>query len=713
MREQDGENNYQRNLQPFNSSHVLSDTLTKSKYESFVSGLCIPPSTACKIADIVQLVCNPVHTHGNTKTKAINLLLDDCCCECPVDVVVSYVTCSGYDLLQMFVAHGLYSAVEHTLQLGYDVDLLIRPCSSPLHLACKNGHADITELFLRHGADMNFSSTTCFPSEHSTLQRTSTDQSVYYSTKLPWSCCAAEKQTLINLSLCSDNVDMIQVLMQQDFLEHLDTKMVLYEACQLGALRCLEFMIPLLPKQANQRYGFQQDLSLFSIAFAQSASCGCVLLESNISWKQDIILQVNSSGESLLHLVLQYPDMPLFYLMVQVTLEKYLMKTHINNIDYKGNSPLFVLLKMIGKQVTLEHRNYERNISKQMFDILRYLIQQGADVHIRNNAGKTVLHVLLPDDIEYHPTVCVQSLPEISRVIEYLLQFNIDVNGHSREVVHPLVWAVKVLSSFSIYTLDTAWSPFANLVRLLLAHGANPNIEVKQGIHIINIMMSTVNHWLKQSATDGSLDCASCMLRRMASMIHELFLHGVCFSCDVLELYVKQIMMLCNVSIATEDPVTSSVLIQHIGTLLRILFIHGLDPHDLEMVAKQQSDMAICQLNSLFYLARAFIVHRHTGSMFQILSILECSLDQRHLNNLLSSLRLVLNTNFSLDQDLSCCIHFLRERQLNPRPLQSLCKVVISRQLVWRLSERVPFLKLPKALHSYLLYYIPCDVSSI
>ena len=706
--------NPQNNRRPSDTSCALSQfratrnrwSPSNSQYESFVSGLDVTKSTASKIEDIVQLACEPVCGEDNTRSKVINLLLDDCCLDCPIDTVVSYVTCLGYDLLQLFAAHGLYETVEHTLQLGYNVSLLTRPCSSPLHLACKNHHFNITELFLRHGAELNCSSTTCFPSEHLLVSASDVCEDAYSNPQMRWTQCTSKRQSLISLALCSDNVDMIHVLMQEDYLKCLDTRMVLYDACERKAVRCLEFMVPLLPEQANQRYGFQDNLSLFSIAFSKSVNCGRVLLQSNISWKQDVILRVNASCESLLHLVLQYPDMPLFYSMVQVTLEKYLMNEHINALDLNGNSPLLVLLRMIGRQITPVSKQYRKNVGGEMFDILRYLVHQGADVHVRNKAGKTVLHVLLPEDIDYYPTVCVQSLPEINRVIEYLLQFNIDLNNYSAHVTHPLVWAVKILSRFSVYTLETAWSPFYDMVSLLLDHGATPNVEVERGIHIINIIFSAVSHWLKQSTADGSLECGCCMLHHMTSVIRKLLEHGMHISGDVLELCIKQIMILCNIGMPQESLIRSDVLVQQIGMILRLFFVHGVDPHKLEMVTEQQADSAPSQLHALFYLARAFIVHKHTNSMFQILSILECSLNQRHLNNLLTSLCVVLTNNFNLDQDTSECIRCIRARQTNARSLQTLCKVIVSEQLNWQLRDRVPLLRLPKELLGFLLYYV-------
>jgi ankyrin repeat protein len=99
-------------------------------------------------------------------------------------------------------------------------------------------------------------------------------------------------------------------------------------------------------------------------------------------------------------------------------------------------------------------------------NLARFLLENGADPDLKNKAGKAPLHILLGIqdsswDGRYHSTV------HILVVAQLLLEDGADVN--TRDNIHntPLFLAMRHEAS--------------NLVRFLLEHGANPNLQNKEG----------------------------------------------------------------------------------------------------------------------------------------------------------------------------------------------------------------------------------------
>jgi ankyrin repeat protein len=92
--------------------------------------------------------------------------------------------------------------------------------------------------------------------------------------------------------------------------------------------------------------------------------------------------------------------------------------------------------------------------SKGRMDIVRYLVEQGADPKVTNTDGETVLHIALMRG-------------EDLTSIKFLLQHFVDVNKTNIRGETALHWAV--------------WGGDIQAVRLLVKHGADGTIKSEKG----------------------------------------------------------------------------------------------------------------------------------------------------------------------------------------------------------------------------------------
>jgi ankyrin repeat protein len=141
------------------------------------------------------------------------------------------------------------------------------------------------------------------------------------------------------------------------------------------------------------------------------------------------------------------------YTNVRKTIEKYLDQNNVNAVDAEGYSLLnWVITGMVPGLDLNTH-------------IVRLLIQRGADVNIRLREGGTLLHFVV-------------HLLQKDLALE-LLRAGCDPNAMDDVGHTPLTRALW------------AFDPKADMIELLLEHGADPHLKLKGGESVLEIAART------------------------------------------------------------------------------------------------------------------------------------------------------------------------------------------------------------------------------
>ena len=387
----------------------------------------------------------------------------------------------------------------------------------------------------------------------------------------------------------------------------------------------------------------------------------------------------------------------------------------MNAKDRAGNVPLHLLLRQVGRRTAIPgyvpqnerdpiafQQGKQEDRDDEIFNCIKLLAQSGADLDAVNNSGEGVLHLLLRND--FYRTLYGMStgyycgvLPEINRVLEYLLSMGVDANAECDQVSSPLTWAAHVLCSMEAPAVEIVWPQVWSLFKVLFDYGANPNMQDEKGISIVTLMLTAANRWMMQ-CTD-SVDRAQRILRCIAELLNQFFDHGFSPSDDVLDLCMKQVAILCNISL-----MDSHYLIG-VRALMLPFITNGNNPNNLHLVTEDNNmPNTPCRLHGQFYLSRAFIIHREHAGMFNFFTVLENTLVQERLGRLVRNICQILSSNFEENayRDTARCIDSLKERSRTVRPLKVLCRLTVANCMAWQLKERAPCLPLPPQLKNYI-----------
>ena len=644
---------------------------------------------------------------GVSQLKELKGLLEDCSCEEPICGILDK---KGYDIVQRAVIKNSYDFLNYLLKKGFNVSSVKRACSSPLHLACKFGHIEIIQLLLLNKVDVNFRSTVCYPSYHC----------LFYNSPGFVHCVATchAKHTPLHIALIYDKDDIVRILLEhQGSAKKINTSGILQRACQRRAKKCLAYLLQKFPGQVHQRDHSRR--TLLAVAFEQSEQCGRMVLESVAQWPEDALLNCSGTQASLLHVLYRSHAIEHPYQISKLAHRVGFKKEYFNVRDRAGNTPLHLLLRQVGKKTIRPHdapsssvvhwewsqEQQQEERDNEVFQCIKFLLEKGARLDVVNNSGEGVLHLLLRNDF-YQTLYCMSTryyyrvLPEINRVLEFLLDQGVEVNTEFDEVSSPLTWAAHVLCSMEAHAVESVWPQMWHLFKLLFYHGADPNLQDEKGISITSLLLTATNRWMTQCM--DSVDRCKRILCGVTDLLSLFLDYDFKPSEDILDLCTKQIAILCNIALFD-----SRFLLAVRGLMLP--FINsGINPNSLHVVTEDVDSSSIpCQLNCQFYLARAFIIHRQHYSMLDFFTIFETTLDQDVLNHLLKKICEILLSNFedSMRRETSKCVHILQERVCVVRSLKNLCRITVCNCMGWKLKDKSACLPLPRQLTNYI-----CDL---
>ena len=656
-------------------------------------------------------------------------LLDSCDSSSPVAV---HVEDTGYDIIQRVVAKGEVALLEYLLKRKFDLALNKRPCSSLLNIAVKYGHTAAIERLLDVGARLDHRSTVCYPAKHYVLNRGRSDLVCDYRCV---GCCVQEKKdlkTALHVAVQQNNLTVLQVLLdhrraQMDAVEPI-MKRILEFACLKGALNCIPFLIQCCPREINQVDS--KCRNLIELSFLTSEACGMRFLAeaTNYDLEKNIVNSVPSGhySGSLLHFIFSQENCIHFLDITKMMLKAGFERQNLRSVDTQKNTLLHLLMLQVGKRIAnilIQHSlwqadttspdSYEEILKKleqtkeeQLFACMKFLIENGVEIDALNTMGESIVHKLLHNcfylNVSGFSTFC-KILPQIIKILEYLLRSGFDASVSSDDVSSPLNYLVHTISSFSAEHLDSIWPNIWYLFTVLLKHGADPNVTDERGINNVSFLLTTLHRWLNYGLiSDSSSEHNELPIRtinRIQDLLLLFFQYGLKPKQEVLELCCKQVAILCNIKCQDSE------FIECVKGIFKPFFLNGVNPNSLRMITENDRSYGVpCQLHAQFYLARSFVIHRHTDAMVQFFSIFTNTLEREKLNCLLGGLCKILQENFDNTEvhQHSLCIEQVMNIRKSVRSLKVLSRICIANALSWKIEERKVLLPLPKYLTVYL-----------
>jgi ankyrin repeat protein len=150
-------------------------------------------------------------------------------------------------------------------------------------------------------------------------------------------------------------------------------------------------------------------------------------------------------------------------------------KSHFKDEEILISSPARSLLEH-GADVNAQDKDHITPLllamQRNMYEIVRILLGRGAKPDVKNDKGKTPLHLLLEGDFTYE-----DDIPGLARL---LLDRGADVNAQDNNHVTPLLLAAE-------RNLD-------DIARILLERGAEPNVKNNKGKTPLHILLDRNFH---------------------------------------------------------------------------------------------------------------------------------------------------------------------------------------------------------------------------
>jgi len=168
---------------------------------------------------------------------------------CPrTDNILEVLDDSGWNILQRVIICNQPQVASMLIARG-GLDLNAGVCTSPLHLACKLGHAAIVQMLLDGGARADIARRVCYPVAHHLKPAVDARKPARFQCRVALRVPAPP----VAYAIPNDRHEVLHVLLthrasrdviKKDFLVH--------EACKFRAKRCLRILVACLPEQVYQ-----------------------------------------------------------------------------------------------------------------------------------------------------------------------------------------------------------------------------------------------------------------------------------------------------------------------------------------------------------------------------------------------------------------------------------------------------------------------------
>ncbi|CAD5126471.1 unnamed protein product [Dimorphilus gyrociliatus] len=574
--------------------------------------------------------------------------------------------------------------------LSHGCDLNSGVCSLPLHLACKLGYSNIVQLLLDAGARPDIPKGLCHGVPHY-IKTCSPD-------KPPKFLCNRIRNpaTALSYAILSDQPEVVQVLL--DNSAHMNTELLLHEACRFRAKPCVELLISMFPEQVNRRdkKGFAP--LHYALRGPKGRDCAITLLETVKNISPDSFL---CEQGTLLHELYVSEDSTSFLRLTQLMLAKGPKDLAYRPTPVDGDTPLHKLLKYFGG-------NHPRNRQQYVDEVIgcvRLLLKHNANPNAPNNRGESALHALLThhtgrplfhlrDRFGVGPKYLRTVLENVGILMQILLDGGALPNQkHAPNFVSPLYYLTRIICSMSPNLLKNTADQVKNCLKIICKRGADVNVINANEDNVVTLLMSSLSRWLHQTADDEH------KMHFLLSITHDilelLLEHGLDPEV-VLRKNLKQFIIIFNVTALHEHFIT------YLNRLLRCIIRLGGNPNLIKFCDNSRS-LSYSTSCLLYYFARGFYIHSRYDNRFafHILDVFENTLTQPNLYECVNGICANLELEFTSAYEIKRKIMEICSR---PRTLKQLVRICIYQSLGWQLQRKCPQLNLPPYLTEYLTY---------
>ena len=606
----------------------------------------------------------------------------------------------GWNILQKAVICNQIQVVSMLIAKGVDINT--GSCSLSLHLACKLGHAQIVQMLLDNGARADISKGVCYPVSH--FLKPSAPGAGARTAKFRCRQVRIPAQPL-QYAIPNDRDEVVRVLLTHRNSRDLIKKdYILHEACKCRAKRCLKLLVDMMPEQVNVRDKKGLTPLQHALRGLKNRESAVILLESHAQFSSEIF---ETEYGTLLHELYVSDDTSYLLRLTQLMLEKGPPDLAMRITKGDGDTLLNKLLKFFGGTTPRDREQYVKEVKH----CIKLLISHGCDPNQTNKKGETALHSLLAhhggrplfyirDRFGVGPQYLSSLLGNVCSLMEVLLQRGASANVMvPPNVVSPLYYLMRIVCAMSPHLLSVTAEQVKGCVKVLCAHGADPNIINAFDDNTMTLLLGSLSRWLYHASDDPS---------RLESLLIftedtlKLFLQHGLDPQVVLRKNLKQFVIIFN------STILDASFIRHLNQLLKSVIRSGGNPNRINLNDLHGGHglphSYATKYTVGYYLARGLYIHAryHNQAAFEILDVFRNTLCQELLSRCVGGICANLDVEFEHGSHNIQIQRRIKSMLDQPRSLKQLCRIVIYCAVEWKLEKACETLPLPQTLITYL-----------